>query len=54
MAAARGDKVVDFQEYRRRRASDGRREPDLVAATSVIWGYAWVPMVMVYPIWPVV
>lgn len=53
MVAASRAKVVDFQEYRRRREADRREEPVSEATASVVWGYAWVPMVMVYPLWPI-
>lgn len=53
MAAVSAEKIVDFQEYRRRRAADRRAEPASAAAAPMVWGYAWVPMVMVYPLWPI-
>jgi hypothetical protein len=52
--AGRGAKIVDLQEYRRRRETDRPTESGSAAVAPIVWGYAWVPMVMLYPAWPVV
>jgi hypothetical protein len=52
-AARREAKVVDLQEYRRQRAPAERAPAATapLAAPPMAWTFAWVPMMMVYPIW---